>query len=135
MRAFKFRAWHNGAKEMLFESQTGQVFKWYHEHQDIEIMQFTGLLDKNGKEIYEGDIFRIEEDGNIDEEDRILYTVVVWIKEWCMFATLLDYEYHDYIENGVKAIDEGMFWTYTLEDTNSNKHFLCGNIYQDPELL
>lgn len=76
MKRFKFRAYHNGAKEMLYENLTGDVFKWCHEHQDIEIMQFTGLRDKNGKEIYFGDIMRAPS-GNMfeviwyDEEMRI----------------------------------------------------------------
>ena len=59
MREIKFRAWHRGAREMLSNRQQGfegDVFNWLHEGQPIEIMQFTGLLDKNGKDIYEGDI-------------------------------------------------------------------------------
>lgn len=103
-------------------------------YNDDTLGQFTGRLDKNGKEIYEGDIFRIEEDG--DYVDIMIYVVIVWVSEWCMFAALrVEDEYHDYLNEGVKALDEPMFWTYTLEDTNSRKHYLCGNIYENPELL
>lgn len=98
-----------------------------------EVMQFTGLYDKNGKEIYEGDVFRLEEAA--DHGDIRFYLVITWVKEWCMFATLRTDEYAAYLKSGVEALDEPMFWTYTLEDTNNSKYFLCGNIHQNPELL
>ena len=102
----------------------------------LHIMQYTGLKDKNGKEIYEGDIFRVEEDGAEDGTDMIYYLVIVWVKEWTMFATLRTQdEYKKYLIEGVKALDEPMFWTYTLEDTNDRRFYLCGNLYQNPELL
>ena len=58
MRVFKFRAWYvkKGQGEMLQESNPGDSFRWKNEGQPITIMQFTGLKDKNGAEIYEGDI-------------------------------------------------------------------------------
>jgi hypothetical protein len=52
-----------------------------------------------------------------------------------MFATLTTHEYQDYQSQGIEALDEPMFWTYTLEDTDSRKFFLCGNLHQNPELL
>ena len=60
-REIKFRAWYDSKKEMhffnlfmvntkLFENQGGDMIQY------SSIMQFTGLKDKNGKEVYEGDI-------------------------------------------------------------------------------
>lgn len=148
----KFKVWDKVAKAMspefhLFGEFTlmGAVHDWQREVRlnfdpgdslgmlnDLIELQWTGLLDKNGKEIYEGDIFRVEEDA----EDLIYYLVIVWVQEWAMFCTLrVEDEYQAYLNGGIKELDEPMFWTYTLEDTNDRRFFLCGNIYANPELL
>ncbi len=70
MREIKFRAWDGKENEMLYAEE----FPIYHEFDNglhsgkfagngdwyqLELMQFTGLQDKNGVDIYEGDILKI----------------------------------------------------------------------------
>jgi hypothetical protein len=63
MREIKFRAWDNVQRKMInvvnLNLIDGDV--WCNGKLDVELMQFTGLLDKNGVEIYEGDILDFEE--------------------------------------------------------------------------
>lgn len=65
-KEIKFRAWVNGQMEHS-QDTTLEAFFAAHENlgytQDTSIiMQFTGLKDVNGKEVYEADILRIKDD-------------------------------------------------------------------------
>ena len=54
MRQIKFRAWCNG--KMRFDLTVGEMLNEGLAVRTIPFMQFTGLTDMNGVDIYEGDI-------------------------------------------------------------------------------
>jgi len=63
MREIKFRAWWYNQKKMDSDLSIERIAKTYSMPLDwCKLMQYTGLKDKNGVEIYEGDIFRAPHD-------------------------------------------------------------------------
>lgn len=77
--------------------------------------QYTGYLDKNGSEIYEGDIV-------VDENRQTAY--VAWLPQECGFV--LVYEKHD---SRLGHRNRGSGYTY---DTNLE---IIGNVHDNPDLV
>jgi uncharacterized phage protein (TIGR01671 family) len=114
MRQIKFRAWHGELKEYC-EGKTANMFSWIDDGQPITLEQFTGLQDKNGVDIYEGDI--IESD---------CYSGGAWFGR-NQPRTKYIVEYNNY---------KGRFcFKETDRQDNSNSMEVIGNIHLNPELI
>ena len=120
----KFRAWDKHKKEWRWNnktlidlavdySKTEAEDNPFYEYDDLEIMQYTGIKDKNGKEIYEGDICEDKNNG-----DRVL---IKYDLHGSRFATWTN-ENNPTNVSAEKIIDD---WGYVV----------IGNIYKNKELI
>lgn len=118
----RFRAWDKTNKKMYlvdeinfnrgeFES-IGDGITFLREADEVELMQSTGLFDKNGKDVYIGDIIKCT--------------------RGCPHEVYLEKEYGGTYVGGMPAVYlkgllSGYAWTGDEE--------IVGNVYQNPELL
>jgi uncharacterized phage protein (TIGR01671 family) len=91
----------------------------------IELVQFTGLLDHNGKEIFEGDIVQV-----LTVFDERQVAQVMWAKpkgseRWTVGETWIVR-----FENGI----QGTLWPY-CDEHNGYKVEIIGNVWEMPQLI
>ena len=130
-RPIKFRAWdgkkmvrnfHISPDGVMLTEATGMKYDGLHETNST-IMQFCGLLDKNGKEIYEGDVLRVQDKESTGYDEQI--GEVEW---WPETSPGYIWGYRILWNNGT-----GQSLNVILTDTASIE--VIGNIYENPELL
>ena len=114
MREIKFRCWDKEFKRMKV---TGMGIKGgILDGENVEIMQFTGLRDRDGREIYEGDI--IEDHNGIG---------VIEFDKWACFSVVY--------KSPIDLIGRAKwFHDYSLTGERESIEVI-GNIYETPELL
>ena len=131
MRDIKFRAWDKEAQQMLTvrdinfcgeELDTYEMDGDWLSFEDVEVMQYTGLKDKNGKEIYEGDILSIECYSYEEPEDEVLGNVTITV-----FGNAL-------IVTGDSGETECLYLS-DLRGSYTTIYEVIGNIYENPELF
>lgn len=128
MNNLKFRAWDKKHKEMfevvkiefnpnIFYMAKEPAWIVIRAKNEIELMQSTGLFDKNGVEIFEGDIV-------IDTVGPQIKMVVKWIDDCAAFRTVGTYEGENFVG-------------YVGHETKFGKNTcqVIGNIYENKEML
>ncbi len=110
---------------------------------DFELMQFTGLTDKNGKDIYEGDIVSFHyfflgggEEG-VWESEHELQGVMTWgLYGWAVDAIKgqhwQSYTGYDAGEGSGNIVDLQIMNESSI---HSESFEVIGNVYENPELL
>jgi len=76
MRKIKFRAWDKTTNTMY--PNVEQRLDLFLYNRDMEIMQYTGLLDNQGKEVYDGDILSVEVKLGLGDIDQTYTVFVRW---------------------------------------------------------
>lgn len=125
MREIKFRVWDKKIKFMISWNKLLEAYDLHNllelTDKRFEIMQFTGLKDKNGKEIFEGDIIEYKNTNWVVRFEMGSFSLFTGIEN--LSESLIEKPKTD---NEMLADELGIWWTRCK---------VIGNKFENPELL
>ncbi len=136
MREFKFRVWSQAEKEwsnpsMLEVWDNSGVLKPFarlgYPIENYIIQQYTGLKDKNGEEIFEGDIVR-------GFNSRCIYQIV-WDEYQKSHAQYVGFKLKTYLTDGTPYLTKWGEQINQTFDNHGEQYEIVGNIFENPELI
>ena len=136
-RTIRFRAYDNSWKKKvmiyfgIFDTDEGLYCKdGVTDIRKAEIMQFTGLKDKNGKKVFQGDILKVQS----AKEDYGECSYGGFLK---VVAETCGYRLEPFNPTLKEIEDKGEFWdSSSLWHITESKYIeVIGNIYENPNLL
>lgn len=153
-RNFRFRAWHIDSQTMyswkklllendrwhLFTALTNEAFMCNPPKYSFHAMEWTGIHDRYGTDIYEGDILKVtyQRDGKIKKE---FYGVVRFGKNCCSYTSEAPQHFTMgfYIDTAMNNCGDlephvGLFQDHNLIDGEAFNEVI-GNVFENPELL
>lgn len=118
-REIQFRAWEHDQQKMCYGYQNYIADA---EQNNYPLMQFTGICDNTGKEIFEGDVCREWLVDNMEDDGGFWWMAIVEFYNGCWTLKQIGFDYE-------KANEDP-----TLLHSERNIEVI-GNIYENPELL
>ena len=128
---YKFRAYNKETKTMILLDPYQWSLTALNEEENWKVMMWTGLLDRNGKEIWEGDI--VVKDGYIwFDENKPNYrgTVEFIFSAWQVIVHCVNKEKRGISDGINELLNEDGF-----DDDEKSEWEVIGNIFQDSHLI
>jgi uncharacterized phage protein (TIGR01671 family) len=136
MKEHKFKAWFCDNEKFVewVELVEDPKFPSYFNHpyinnenlegERVYLLEYTGIKDRNGKEIYEGDILLYEEEAiSVKLKEKGDFPAFDWQEKYLV----------EYLGNSFKI--KGYLDSSRRYNTTSLKNTIIGNAFENPELL